>query len=104
MKVIVVESTHYFPRKKEIIKRITDDVYVSVTDYQYATYTNVIGVFAAADEAREFIEKERNKILAKYGESALCDPCDTEEELFEHYTFATSMWDVKEGDENGTDS
>ena len=99
MKVIVVVSTHYIPGKREIIKRITDDVYVSVTDNQYITYTNVIGVFATADESREFIEKERKKILAKHGEKALCDPCDTEgEELFEHYTFGTIMWNVKEGD------
>lgn len=99
MKVIVVESTHYTPGEREIIKRITDDVYVSVTDNQYITYTHVIGVFATADEAREFIEKERKKILTKYGEKALCDPCDIEgeEELFEHYTFSTSMWNVKEG-------
>lgn len=99
MKVIVVESTHYTPGEREIIKRITDDVYVSVTDNQYITYTHVIGVFATADEAREFIKKERKKILAKYGEKALYEPCDIEEEeLSEHYTFSTSMWNVKEGE------
>lgn len=99
MKVIVVESTEYIPGEREIIKRITDDVYVSVTDNQYITYTRVIGVFATADEARAFIKKEKQKILTKYGETALCDPCDTEEgELFRHFTFGTSMWDVKEGE------
>ncbi len=99
MKVIVVESTHYTPGEREIIKRINDDVYVSVTDNQYITHTYVIGIFATADDAREFIKKEREKILTKYGEKALCDPCDEEEEeLFEHYTFSTSMWNVKEGE------
>lgn len=101
MKVIVVESTHYTPGERYISKRITDDVYVSVTDNQYITYTRVIGVFATSDEARKFIEKERKKILTKYGEKALCDPCDIEgeeEELSEHFTFSTSMWNVKAGD------
>ena len=101
MRVIVVELKEYIPGEREICKRITDDVYVSVTDYQYITYTSVIGVFATTDEARDFIKKERKKILTKYGETALCDPCDTEEEegeLFRHFTFGTSMWDVKEGD------
>lgn len=100
MDVIVVESTHYIPWTKEIIKRIADDVYVSVTDNQYITYTNVIGVFTTADEAREFVKKKKKEILTKYGEKALCDPCDTEEgEVFEHFTFGSSIWDVKEGDE-----
>lgn len=99
MKVIVVESTEYIPGEIEICKRITDDICVSVTDNQYIKYTRVIGVFATADEARDFIKKERKKILTKYGETALCDPCDTEEgELFRHFTFGTSMWDVKEGE------
>lgn len=101
MRVIVVELKEYIPGEREIVKRITDDICVSVTDNQYITYTSVIGVFATADEARDFIKKERKKILTKYGETALCDPCDTEEdELFRHFTFGTSMWDVKEGEQN----
>lgn len=100
MKVFVVESTRYIPEEREVSKRITDDVCVSILNYEYVKYTNVIGVFATANEASDFIKKERKKIITKYGEKALYYPYDTEEEgeLYAHYTFGTTVWRVKEGD------
>lgn len=93
MNVIVVESTHFVPEEREIAKNITDDVFISIHDKQYCKYTRVIGVFATADESREFIEKEKQKILVKYGEKYLDD---SEDEMHEYYTFGTSLWEVNE--------
>lgn len=94
MKVIVVTRSMH-SKEPITLRNFRGNFGIAVTDMIYNEYKSVMGVFKTAEAARQFIEKDREKLIDQYGEKALDDEYTKDGHTY--YTYGSCTKDLEGG-------